>query len=160
KINLERGFFTENIMDDVGEENLRSFKEHLYPLVMLKKFIVTYEPSDAEILPVNETREECVLKISFERLEKYLTINLSGKLNTDAANQSRENILTALDDAEKVLFDLNGLEYISADGFRILVAAFKKIKAQGGSMTIKNVGGQVREVLDMTGFAQIFNLED
>ncbi|MBR4903713.1 MAG: anti-sigma factor antagonist [Selenomonadaceae bacterium] len=160
KINLERGFFTENIMDDVGEENLRSFKEHLYPLVMLKKFIVTYEPSDAEVLLVTETREECGLKISFERLEKSLTISLSGKFNTDAANQSRENILTALDGAEKVLFDLNGLEYISADGFRILVVAFKQVKAQGGSMTIKNVGGQVREVLDMTGFAQIFNLED
>ena len=160
KINLERGFFTENIMDDVGEDNLRFFKEHLYPLVMLKKYFVTYTPSDAEILPVTATREECGLKISFERLEKSLTISLSGKLNTDAANHSRENILTALEGAEKIVFDLNGLEYISADGFRILVAAFKKIKAQGGSMTLKNIGRQVREVLDMTGFAQIFNMED
>ena len=43
KINLERGFFEENICDDVGEENLRFFKEHLQPKTMLKKFIVTYK---------------------------------------------------------------------------------------------------------------------
>ena len=43
KINLERGFLEENICDDVGEENLRFFKERLQPKAMLKKFIVTYK---------------------------------------------------------------------------------------------------------------------
>ena len=43
KMNLERGFLEENIMDDVGEENLRFFKEHLQPKKMLKKYIVTYK---------------------------------------------------------------------------------------------------------------------
>ena len=43
KINLDRGFLEENIMDDVGEENLRFFKEHLQPKRMLKKYIVTYK---------------------------------------------------------------------------------------------------------------------
>ena len=43
KIDLDRGFFEENIMDDVGEENLRFFKEHLQPKRMLKKYIVTYK---------------------------------------------------------------------------------------------------------------------
>lgn len=159
KTNLERGFLTENIMDDVGEDNLRFFKEHLYPLVMLKKYFVTYTPSDTEVLPVTKTRQERDLKISFERLEKSLTISLSGKLYTNAANQSRENILSALVGADKVIVDLSGLEYISAAGLRILVAAFKQVKTQGGSMTIKNVIGQVCEVFDMTGFTQIFNVE-
>ena len=158
KINLERGNLTLNIMDDVGEENLRFFKEHLYPLVMLKKFVVTY--TGAAELPAIETREVHGLKISVERLNKDLTIKLLGKLNTDAANTSKDKILSTLDGAEKVLFDLDGLEYISSSGLRILVAAFKKVKAAGGEMTIKNVGEQVREVLDMTGFAQIFNVEE
>lgn len=149
KINLERGNLTQNLMDDVGEENLRFFKEHLYPLVMMKKYVVTY-------VPVEKFR---AVKISSVLNENNLTIKLSGKLNTDAANSSKDEILSALDGAEKVLFDLDGLEYISSSGLRILVAAFKKVKAAGGTMTIKNVGEQVREVLDMTGFAQIFNVE-
>ena len=157
KINLERGILTENIMDDVGEENLRFFKEHLYPLVMLKKYVVTY--TGAAELPIITTREEHGLKISFERLKKSLTVTMSGKLDTDAAIWAEKSVLTALDGAEKIIFDLNGLEYISAAGLRILIEALKKVKAQGGTMTLKNIGEQVREVLDMTGFAQIFNVE-
>ena len=149
KINLERGILTQNIMEDVGEENLRFFKEHLLPLVMLKKFSVTYTP----------TSEAHGLNFSARHDGERLTVKLSGKLNTDAANAMKDKILSALDGAKDVTFDLSGLEYISSSGLRILVAALKKVRAGGGDMTVKNVGKQVREVLDMTGFAQIFNVE-
>ncbi len=148
KINLERGILTQNIMDDVGEENLRFFKEHLCPLVMLKKFLVTYAP-------VEKIRD---VKISSVRNENNLTLKISGKLNTDSANSAKDEILSALDGVNKLTLDLNGLEYISSSGLRILIAALKKLRAQGGTMTVKNVGVQVREVLEMTGFAEIFNL--
>lgn len=149
KMNSERGILTENVMDDVGEENLRFFKEHLSPLVMLKKFSVTYNPADAH-----------GLKFSTQRDGETLTLKLSGKFNTTAADAMKIKILSTLDGAKKFIFDLNGLEYISSSGLKILVAALKKIRAQGGDMTIKNVGAQVREVFTMTGFAQIFNVED
>lgn len=148
KINLERGILTENIMDDVGEEHLRFFKEHLNPLVMLKKFTVVYTPA----------KNVHDVKISSVRDGENLTLKLSGKLNTDSANFAKNEILSALDGVKKLTFDLNGLEYISSSGLRILIAAMKKIRAQGGKMTVKNVGEQVREVLEMTGFAEIFNL--
>ena len=148
KVNLERGIVTENLMDDVGEENLRFFKEHLCPLVMLKKFIVTYSPAE-------KIRD---VKISSKRDGENLTLKLSGKLNTDASNSAKNEILSALDGVKNLTFDLNGLEYISSSGLRILIAAMKKIRAQGGTMTVQNVGQQVRDVLNMTGFAQIFNL--
>ena len=148
KVNLERGIVTENLMDDVGEENLRFFKEHLCPLVMLKKFIVTYSPAE-------KIRD---VKISSKRDGENLTLKLSGKLNTDASNSAKNEILSALDGVKNLTFDLNGLEYISSSGLRILIAAMKKIRAQGGTMTVQNVGEQVRDVLNMTGFAQIFNL--
>lgn len=148
KISLERGILTENIMDDVGEENLRFFKEHLSPLVMLKKYNVVYNP--AEVLDV---------KISSKRDGNNLTVKLSGKLNTNSANAAKNEILSMLDGVSNAVFDLDGLEYISSSGLRILIAAMKKIRSQGGSMTLKNISEQVREVLDMTGFVQIFNVE-
>ena len=159
KINLERGILVENIMADTGEENLRFFKEHLYPLVMLKKFFVTYNAAGTKELPKIETREDHELKFSFERLGKNLTVKLSGKLNTDSANGSGKNILAALDGAEAIVFDLDGLKYISSSGLKVLVAAMKKIKAKGGTLTVKNVGEQVHEVLTMTGFAKILGME-
>ena len=149
KINLERGILTENIMDDVGEENLRFFKEHLSPLVMLKKYNVVYNPA--------EVRD---VKISSNRDGNNLTVKISGKLNTTAANSAKNEILSMLDGVNNAVFDLDGLEYISSSGLRILIAAMKKIRAQGGDMTLKNICEQVREVLGMTGFIQIFNVED
>lgn len=150
KINLERGILTENIMDDVGEENLRFFKEHLSPLVMLKKYNVIYNP-------VEEIRD---VKISSKRDGNTLTVKIFGRLDTNAANSAKNEILSMLDGVNNAVFDLSGLEYISSSGLRILIASMKKIRVQGGTMTVKNVGVQVREVLEMTGFAQIFNLEE
>ena len=150
KFNLERGIVTENLMDDVGEENLRFFKEHLCPLVMLKKYVVTYNPTE-------NFRE---LKISAQRDGNNLILKISGKLDTNSANSAQKEIFSTLDGVQNVTFDLNGLEYIASAGLRILIAAMKKIRAEGGTMTIKNAGEQVKEVLDMTGFSQIFNVED
>ena len=150
KFNLERGIVTENLMDDVGEENLRFFKEHLCPLVMLKKYVVTYNPTE-------NFRE---LKISAQRDDNNLILKISGKLDTNSANSAQKEIFSTLDGVQNVTFDLNGLEYIASAGLRILIAAMKKIRAEGGTMTIKNAGEQVKEVLDMTGFSQIFNVED
>ena len=154
KINLERGVLTQNIMEDVGEENLRFFKERLVPLVMLKKYTVTYKPAAEEKSSFQD------LDVSIQRQDKNLMIKLFGKLNTNAALEVKDKILSALDGANKVTFDLDGLEYISSSGLRIFVAAMKQIKAQGGEMNLLNVGKQVREVLDITGFVQIFNVED
>lgn len=145
---------TQNIMEDVGEENLRFFKERLVPLVMLKKYTVKYKPAAEEKSSFQD------LDVSIQRHDKTLMIKLSGKLNTNAALEVKEKILSALDGANKVTFDLDGLEYISSAGLRIFVAAMKQIKAQGGDMSLLNVGKQVREVLDITGFVQIFNVED
>ena len=51
------------------------------------------------------------------------------------------------------------LEYLSSAGLRILLKTQKKMQRQG-DMTIKNVQAGVREVLDMTGFSDMLNIED
>ena len=44
KSSIERGIMFQNIMEDNGDDNLRMFKEHLDPLVLLKQYHVTYLP--------------------------------------------------------------------------------------------------------------------
>lgn len=153
--NLERGILTQNMMDDAGEEHLRFFKEHMMPLVMLKKYRVIYNPSnEMDFIKVHG------LKISFERVDKDLTISLRGKLDTLAANEAKKIIVEELAGATNVIFDLQGLEYISSAGLRLLVIAMKTVKADGGTMSIKHVGKQVKEALTLTGFAQLLNVKE
>ena len=44
KSSIERGILIQNIMEDDGDENLRMFKKHLDPIVLLKQYHVTYLP--------------------------------------------------------------------------------------------------------------------
>ena len=99
------------------------------------------------------------LTCSFARDGELLTVKLSGIFNADAADVVRDKILSTIDGAHEVIFDLEGLEYITWAGMRILLAALKKITAQGGTLTLRHVGARVREILDVTGFVQIFNVE-
>ena len=44
KSSIERGVLIQNVMEDDGDENLRMFKKHLDPIVLLKQYHVTYLP--------------------------------------------------------------------------------------------------------------------
>ena len=54
--------------------------------------------------------------------------------------------------------DLEGIEYISSAGLRVLLSAQKKMQSIG-TMTVKNVCEEVMEIFEMTGFADILVIE-
>lgn len=59
----------------------------------------------------------------------------------------------------QLLIDMKQLEYISSAGLRVLLAAYKKLKAKGGSLRICHVNDVVMEVLEVTGFKDKINIE-
>ena len=87
-----------------------------------------------------------------------LTIALEGRLDTTTAPQLDETLKESLSGVNDLTLDFGKLEYISSAGLRVLLAAHKTMNRQG-KMTVKNVGETVREVLDITGFADILEIE-
>ena len=85
-------------------------------------------------------------------------MKVSGRL--DASNaQELTNVLNAsLGGVKDLIFDFNGLEYVASAGLRVLLTAQKRMNKQG-SMKIRNVADAVMEVLEMTGFADLMNIE-
>ncbi len=159
KRNSERGILTVNIMNDIGEPHLRDFKENLSPLVMLRKYTVTYDPAAADSEPVVHTVAAKGLWISALKEGRKLIVALSGRLDTSAAPGAQKEILGALGDVTELVYDLENLEYISSAGLRILIASLKEMKAKDGSMTLINVSEGVREILDLTGFGLILDIQ-
>ena len=159
KRNSERGILTVNIMNDIGEPHLRDFKENLSPLVMLRKYTVTYDPAAADSEPVVHTVAAKGLWISALKEGRKLMVALSGRLDTSAAPGAQREILGALGDVTELVYDLENLEYISSAGLRILIASLKEMKAKDGSMTLINVSEGVREILDLTGFGLILDIQ-
>jgi len=86
-----------------------------------------------------------------------LTLALEGRLDT-VTSPDLENELKALDGVDTLTLDFSKLDYISSAGLRVLLSAHKQMSAKGG-MKVTNVNEIVREVFDVTGFADILTIE-
>ena len=87
-----------------------------------------------------------------------LEIALEGRLDTMTAPELEAELKGSLDAAENLTLDFSKLDYISSAGLRVLLSAHKAMSGKGG-MKVKNVNEVVREVFDVTGFADILTIE-
>ena len=87
-----------------------------------------------------------------------LTLVIDGRLDTLSSPELEEIINTELDGVTELTLDLNGVDYISSAGLRVLLCALKKM-GSCGQMRVKNVRPMVNEIFDITGFGEILNIE-
>ena len=88
-----------------------------------------------------------------------LTVHLSGRLDAVTALELDKNLSATLGNVTDLTIDLADLEYISSAGLRTLLKLQKRMDKQG-SMKIRNIRQNVREVLDMTGFSDFLTIAD
>ena len=86
-----------------------------------------------------------------------LTVALTGRLDTTTAPELEAALQQSLPGVESLIFDLAGLEYISSAGLRVLLSAQKTMNRQG-KMVVRGANETIREVFDITGFADIMTL--
>ena len=87
-----------------------------------------------------------------------LTVALEGQLNTMTAPELEAELGKDLGGAESLIMDFSKLDYISSAGLRVLLSAHKTMSSKGG-MKITHVNEIVREVFEVTGFADILTIE-
>ena len=87
-----------------------------------------------------------------------LNIALEGRLDTTTAPELEQELKNSMDGADALTLDFSKLDYISSAGLRVLLSAHKTMSKKGG-MVVKNVNEIVSEVFDVTGFADILNIE-
>ena len=98
------------------------------------------------------------MTIEIKKNVDELVLEITGRVDTITAPTLDKTINENLANVKSLILDLKGLEYISSAGLRVLLSAQKKM-SQIGSMKIKNVCELVMEVFEMTGFADILNIE-
>ena len=98
------------------------------------------------------------MNIIKNREEEKLTIGLEGRLDTNTAPQLEGELRSAINGVTDLVFDLKELEYISSAGLRVLLSAQKVMNRQG-SMVLRNVKPEVKEIFEVTGFIDILTLE-
>ena len=88
-----------------------------------------------------------------------LTVYISGRLDAVTALELDKNLSASLASVTDLTIDLADLEYISSAGLRTLLKMQKRMDRQG-AMRIRNIRDNVREVLDMTGFANFLTIDE
>ena len=93
------------------------------------------------------------MKIDFNKSNGALTVSLDGRLDTITAPQLESFLNNNYEGVSSLVFDCEKLSYISSAGLRVLLAAHKRMR---GEMKLTGVCELVMEVLEMTGFADIW----
>ena len=87
-----------------------------------------------------------------------LELKIIGRLDTTTAPALEAEVKNSLDGLKSIIFDLEGLEYISSAGLRVLLSAQKSMNKQG-TMKLVNVYEVVMEVVEITGFVDVLTID-
>jgi len=98
------------------------------------------------------------MRISQNMNGTNLSIALEGRLDTTTAPELEKALKDNMDAANELTMDFEKLDYISSAGLRVLLSAHKTMSKKGG-MKVVNANEMVKEVFDVTGLADILDIE-
>ena len=101
------------------------------------------------------------MEISTKTAGNANVICLSGRLDAYAANDVEKKLDSLIASQQVYLVvNLSGLEYISSSGLRVLLAGIKRVKKEQGDIRLACLQPYVKEVFDIAGFTQLFQMFD
>lgn len=106
-----------------------------------------------------------VMSISIETTEtkRVMVVQVSGRVDSTTAGELGETLNTTIDNGRnKIVLDLESVEYMSSAGLREMVSALKRVQniTGTGDLRISNPSERVREVLELAGLDEIFKIYD
>ncbi len=101
------------------------------------------------------------MEITEKKIGNVSVVALGGRLDAYVSN-TVEQKLNALLDADKVclVVSMEGLDYISSSGLRVLLASLKKARRRDGDIKLASMKPHIKEVFDVAGFSQLFSIYD
>lgn len=97
--------------------------------------------------------------LSVTSAQKVYTIAVSGRIDTLTAPELESKFREIENDADKVIFDMHEVEYISSAGMRVIVAAHRAMTPKNG-LVLKGLTKNVSTIINLTGFNNVLNIEE
>jgi anti-sigma B factor antagonist len=79
--------------------------------------------------------------------------------SSNALSHERELLALLANDVKSVTVDLSELDYISSAGLRVLLVTAKAAKARGGKVVLSAPRPSILEVLKISGFDRILEVQ-
>ncbi len=99
------------------------------------------------------------MEVTINQNENKFDVVLVGRLDTTNADQFQKDIEPLMQgEKPEITLDCSAMEYTSSQGLRMFLMLQKSVNARGGSMVMKGMTPQVKEVFDITGFSNIIRI--
>ncbi|MFT4596808.1 MAG: anti-anti-sigma factor [Paracrocinitomix sp.] len=82
------------------------------------------------------------------------TVVLSGEIDTHTSPLLEEH-LDGIDDATSAVLDLAAVSFISSAGLAAMLTAQSRLKAAGGSLTVRNPTSAVERMISLSGLTNL-----
>ena len=89
---------------------------------------------------------------------EVLTMKVIGRVDSSNSEQLEVAVKESIGGIKEFIWNLDGLEFISSAGLRVIINAQKTMNSQG-KMKFINVNRLIMEVFDITGLVDIFTIE-
>lgn len=101
------------------------------------------------------------MKINILSNNQETRVCLVGELDTTATTEQADELNKVLALADKSLeMDCSELEYISSAGLRFFMQLKRESEAKGGTIRITHLNEDVADIFRMSGFKNIFQIEN
>ena len=88
-------------------------------------------------------------------------VKLVGRLDTVASPEVTKALEPIIEDATgTIILDCSEMTYISSSGLRIFLTLRKAAAAAGGKVIVQHISPDIRQVFMITGFLNLFEIED
>lgn len=86
-------------------------------------------------------------------------VSLTGKMDAYNSIEVSEFLDKLIDGkCDFLLINMEGVDYMSSSGLRVLLSSLKKLKARDGALKLCSMQPYVLEVFEIAGFNQLFEI--
>ena len=113
-----------------------------------------------------QTRLKCLgdgaeMEITEKTMNDVEIVFLNGRLDAYNSNLVEKKLDELINSGKiKMVADLSGVEYISSSGLRVMLSSLKKLNKLGGTLKLSSLQPYVREIFEIAGFTQLFQIYD
>ena len=99
------------------------------------------------------------MDIKMKKNGAELTIEVVGRLDSLTAPELDSRLEESYEGINRLIFEMDKLEYIASAGLRVLLGASQTMDEQEGETILRNLTKSVRDVIELVGLDSAFIIE-
>lgn len=99
------------------------------------------------------------MHIKKDKIGIFSVLKIKGRIDTVHSGDLEKEVNQLFDSGEKhLIFNCDGMNYISSSGLRVFLVAQKKAKAINGKLHLCNMQPAIQEIFRISGFSNLFKI--